>query len=170
MKNQISIVAGLLLLGVISRFLPHPPNFTAIMAIGLFAGYQFRGSWLAVAVSLGAMLISDLFLGFHETFWAVYLCIAAVALWGSFGLKKARWYSVGLSAMAGSVIFYLVTNAAHWYFVPMYSQDSTGLMQSYIAGLPFLRNGLLGDLFYNTVFFGGLALLTTAFKVQPLKA
>jgi formate-dependent nitrite reductase membrane component NrfD len=48
----------------------------------------------------------------------------------------------------------LVTNFASWLNNPMYTQNFSGLLTSYIAGIPFFRNTLLGDLFYLSVLFG----------------
>ena len=60
---------------------------------------------------------------------------------------------VALSSLASSVLFYLVTNFSVWPGNALYSQDLSGLISSYIAGIPFFRNQVLGDLFYSAVFF-----------------
>jgi len=59
------------------------------------------------------------------------------------------------ASLFGSIIFFLVTNFAVW-AVPhsMYPHNLQGLLQSYIMGLPFLKNTLLGDLFYVGALFG----------------
>ncbi len=44
----------------------------------------------------------------------------------------------------------------------MYSLDSAGLIQCYIAGLPFLKYTLAGDLFWSVVLFGSLTVLGAA--------
>jgi hypothetical protein len=41
----------------------------------------------------------------------------------------------------------------------MYSRTLSGLMNCYIAGVPFFRGTLVGDLVYSAVLFGGFALL-----------
>ena len=82
----------------------------------------------------------------------------------AFGLVLQRRLSVmnTLSAsLAASVLFYLVTNFASWTSGLMpYPMNASGLMQSYIVGLPFLFNGVLGDLFYTSVLFGAASLVT----------
>ena len=48
------------------RLVPHPPNFTPIGAMALFSGAYLGRRWLAFAAPLGAMLLSDLVLGFYR--------------------------------------------------------------------------------------------------------
>ena len=55
---------SLIFLMVFSRLIPHPPNFTPIIAVAIMSGYLFRNFYLSFLVLLISMLISDLFLGF----------------------------------------------------------------------------------------------------------
>lgn len=67
----------------------------------------------------------------------------------------ARWLPRVLGgSLAGSILFFLITNWAVWAFGELYTKDLGGLLMSYTMGLPFFRNTLLGDLFYVAVFFG----------------
>src|SRR5687767_5934326 len=72
----------LVILAALTRFLPHPPNFTPIGGIALFGGAYFLNKKWAFVVPLSAMLISDLFIGFHSTMWAVYLSFFIISLVG----------------------------------------------------------------------------------------
>jgi len=47
---------GMVVLGAGARLLPHPWNFTPMMAIGLFAGSQARKASTAVLATLFALL------------------------------------------------------------------------------------------------------------------
>ena len=66
--------------------------------------------------------------------------------------KSAK--NILLGSLAGSVIFYLVTNWAVWAFGTYYPANLGGLLESYNMALPFFRNSLLGDIAYTTVLFG----------------
>ncbi len=60
----------MILAAAFSRLIPHMPNFTAIVAMGLLAGAHFQSRTLAVLVPLAALLVSDLLIGFHgEMLW-----------------------------------------------------------------------------------------------------
>ena len=66
---------GLIFLMVFSRLIPHPPNFTPIIAVAIMSGYLFRNFYLSFLVLLISMLISDLFLGFYNLIFFVYISL-----------------------------------------------------------------------------------------------
>ena len=57
------LALSLVVLGTLSRLLPHPPNMTAVGAASLFSGARLRG-WQALLVPLACMLVTDPILGF----------------------------------------------------------------------------------------------------------
>ena len=54
---------GVICIAALTRFLPHPPNFTPMIAIALLGGTMVASGYLAYLVPLLAMLVTDLFLG-----------------------------------------------------------------------------------------------------------
>ena len=175
--SRYSTIAAIIVLAALSRFFPHPLNFTPIAAIALFGGAYFSNRWLAFIVPLTAMLISDtmheLFTGhgFHSGMPVVYGSFALVTLLGIFTLQKVSVLKVIIAAIASSLIFFLITNFAFLYpeaatpnpTLGNYPHNWTGIIASYEAGLPFLKNQILGDLFYSGVLFGGFYLLQRRF-------
>lgn len=158
------VVTGIIILAVVLRLIPHWPNFTPLIAMALFAGTYMKRKELAFAIPIGAMLISDIFLGFHQTMIAVYAGIALVVLLGFYLRRNVKVHNVFLASLVGSVIFYLVTNFAVWASGMVgYPMTAGGLLQSYVAAIPFFRNALLGDLFYSAVFFGSFYFATLRF-------
>lgn len=142
------------MIGVLSRLLPHPANFTAVPALALFSGAHI-GLRKAVIVTVATMVISDIMLGFHSVMWATYGSMAFTAVLGY--LARNRSFKV-LAAVTlfSSLQFFIITNFAVW-LAPntLYPKTLLGLLQSYIMALPFFRNSLLGDVLYTTVFFVG---------------
>ena len=67
------------------------------------------------------------------------------------------------SDLASSVLFFLLTNLGVWALGTGYPKSPEGLIACYVAALPFFQNTLLGDAFYATVLFGGLALAEKGF-------
>ncbi len=146
------------------RLIPHWPNFTPIAAIALFGGTYIGRKHLAFIIPLAAMLLSDLFLGFHQTMLAVYLSFALIVGIGFLLRKRIGVFTVLSASLVSSLLFFLVTNFAAWQSGMMpYPMNIVGLIECYAAGLPFLNNGILGDLVYNTVFFGGFYFITQKF-------
>lgn len=154
-----AFIGGLILFGALLRLMPHWPNFTPIAAIALFGGAYIRKKHLAFLVPFAALLISDLFLGFHKWMIAVYISFALVVGIGMLLRDRVRTGSVLLASVSASILFFLITNFAVWIGSPFYPQNFAGLLESYTLAIPFLNNGVLGDLFFSTVFFGGFYLL-----------
>jgi len=105
------------------------------------------------------MVISDIFLGFHSTIPYIYGSFILITGIGYLLHKKVTPVKVGLGSLTGSVLFFIITNFGVWVTSPMYEKNIGGLLKSYMMGLPFFRNTLFGDLFYNAIFFVGYILL-----------
>jgi len=152
---QVAITITFVLIGISLRLLPHPPNFTPIFAIALFAGV-YLSKKIAFSLPLIIMLVSDIFIGTYEPKLMIFvyssfiLCVC-LGLW----LKKhKKWQTVLGGSILSAVIFFFITNLAVWVFTPWYAKTFSGIMQCYLMALPFFRNTLFGNIFYVTVFFG----------------
>ncbi|TZF84734.1 hypothetical protein FW774_07060 [Pedobacter sp. BS3] len=140
-------------------FIPHIWNFTAVGALAVFAGAQFKDKRLALIVPLVAMALSDLFLG-NGFNMVVYAGFIAMVICGMVIAKNISVFNVGCASIAGAVIFFLITNLAVVYSdYSLYPHNINGIIQSYIMGLPFLRNMIIGDAIYGIILFGGFYLL-----------
>lgn len=162
---EYALAAVFILIGVISRVLPHPWNFAPISAIAMFGGvYLSRKS--ALILPLVAMFISDLFIGFYElpVMASVYLSFLLTVFIGFLVKKRKSWQTIIAGSVCGSVLFFLVTNFAVWAFSAWYPHNLTGLIANYILALPFFKNTLLGDLFYVSVFFGAYEAISVLVK------
>lgn len=156
-------------LGAVMRFLPHAPNFAPIGAMALFGGAKLNKKY-ALIIPLAVMLISDYFIGFYswQIMASVYGSFLIYGLLGIWARKKESWLKIGGATLAGSVLFFLITNGAVWAFGLMYPHTFGGLIACYAAGLPFWRNTLLGDIFFTAVFFGTYELARNYVEI-PLK-
>jgi hypothetical protein len=150
------LILALILLAVVGRLIPHPDNFTPIMAVALFAGATLP-SRIAYVVPLAALVVSDLLLGYPLDWMAlvVYGCLLASVGIGQWLTTRRTWSRTGLAAVAGSLVFYLVTNFAVWVEPHgLYTHTVDGLLQCYFMAIPFFRNSLAGDLFWTALLFG----------------
>ena len=161
------MVFVLVVLAAASRLLPHPPNFAPVAAIGLFAGAMTgrKAGWL---VPFAALLASDAFLGFYHPvsmLWN-YLAFAGCLLLGAQLLSGGC--GIGRTAaavLASAVTFFLLSNFGMW-ASGYYPRTWAGLVECYVAALPFFRNTLASDALYSAALFGGHALLTR-FLARP---
>ena len=177
--TRFSTLVAIIVLAALSRFIPHPFNFTPIAAIALFGGAYFTNRWQAIAVPMAAMLLSDTILeittgfGFHSGMYIIYAAFTLVAVLGMNLLKTVNPVRVISASVASSLIFFLITNFAFLYpeaaiadqTLGNYPHNLTGIIASYSAGIPFLKNQILGDLFFSGVLFGGFALLQRRFEI-----
>ena len=150
-------IVTLIVAAALSRLLPHPPNFTPVGALALFAGTYLADKRLAFVIPLAALALSDAILGFHLLLPLVYGCFALTVCLG-FGLRK-RVQLAGLATrvLAASVLFFVVTNFGVWELGTMYPHSIPGLISCYVAAIPFFRNTLLGDASFTALLFGSFA-------------
>jgi hypothetical protein len=142
----------LIVFAALSRFVPHPANFTPIAAMALFGGVCF-GRRYALIIPLAAMVVSDYFIGFHNTIPYVY---GSFILAGLIGIWLQKHKSIGWivgGTLTSSVLFFVVTNFGVW-ATGGYPPTFGGLVECYVAAIPFFRNTVLGDLTYVAVLFG----------------
>jgi len=154
----------IVVLAVLSRFAPHPGNFTPVFGALVFAGAYLRkrySIWFPVAI-LG---LSDIILTtrvynmrFHWTDcleWAGYIAVVLVG-WSLRG--RVRVKGVLAAALAGPTAFFLISNFTVWLGWRMYPPTWQGLIECFAAGLPFFRNSLLSGLLYTMLLFGAFGL------------
>ncbi len=141
------------------RLVPHPPNFTPIGAMALFSGaYLGRRGALALVAPLGALLVSDLIIGFYRGMPTVYLSVALIVVIGWMALRRVSPIRVGAAAIASSLLFFAITNFGMWLFSGIYPPTLAGLEACFVAAIPFFQNTIAGDLFYAATLFGGFKL------------
>lgn len=164
MFNRSTVIA-LIALAVVSRLLPHPPNFVFLGALGLFAGCHFRGI-AAILIPLVALLISYVIghfasitgMGFYNPVVMITV-YAGIAVSGLIGMTLRDRRSAGrvvTASLACSATFFLLSNFGVW-LSGMYSVSFAGLLACYAAALPFFQYTLAGDLMYTTLTFGSVA-------------
>lgn len=139
----------------LSRLVPHPPNFTPLVAAALFSGASYRDWRLALLIPLAAMLLADLLLGLHATLVFVYLGMAAsVAVGRWLGTRRRPVLLLG-AGTAAAVLFFLVSNFGVWLTQNLYPHDVAGLAACYLAALPFFTNSLVATLLWGVLLVGG---------------
>lgn len=146
-----------------ARLLPHPWNFTPLMAIGLFSGYQAAKASTGILVTLSALALSDAVLGFDRGFWFVYAAALVAVLFGRITRDRGVG-AIAAGALGSSLSFFLITNFMVWATGRIYPNTLAGLAACFAAGIPFYQNQIAGDAFYTLAIFGGYALLKRSFR------
>lgn len=157
------LLISLILAAAIARIVPHPWNVTPVGAMALFAGAQFPQRRHALMLPVAALFLSDLILGLHSLMPFVYGCFLITVCLGFWVRHRPSASRILCATVASSLVFFAVTNFSVWACLGTYPKTSAGLMDCYLAGLPFLRNSLLGDFGYTALLFVGLSLAERRF-------
>ena len=151
------VLTSFVVVALLIRLLPHPPNVAPITAVALFAGTHYGKKYWAVLMPLFAMVVTDIFLGFSMITPIVYLSFVCITLLGSL-LKKINFLNILLS----SLVFFVITNLGVWMLY--YPITSEGFATCFTLALPFFANSIIGDLF-----FSGVLVLGYRFVVQRMQ-
>jgi len=159
------MVIGLIIIGVLTRFIPHVPNFSPLVGIALFSGAYLKGKY-SYLIPIGIYVISDMVIGLHGI---------VLFTWGSMALiyylacrlkNNKTLGKIAVYTLFSSVIFFIVTNFGVW-LQGWYSYTAAGLLKCYIAALPFFRTSLLADFIYVAVLFGTYEYILRKSKSLP---
>lgn len=160
---------------ILFRILPHPWNLTPVAAMFLFSGAVFKSKLNSLVVPLAALLVSDyavdLILYHGSPHWLSPVTWGAFLLIGLLGwtlrgqwTRRLGWLKVACASLAGSTLFFVITNFGVWAFDALYPRNAAGLSACYVAGVPFYMNDLVGDLAWNAIMFGSYYLLTRGIR------
>lgn len=185
-KNlKIIILVCLVVLAFASKIFITIPNFSPIGAMILLGAAYFARTNVAILLPLALMWLVDLYLNnviyadFFNSFQflgqpGVYISLIVVVLIGRMMLKEINVFSVLGASLMASILFFLITNFNSWLSLPMYTKDFSGLISSYVAGIPFFRGTLFSNLIFTTVLFFAfemfdLKYFTSAFRTKKVQ-
>lgn len=162
LASDIFVFCGLISLAAGSRLIGAEPNFAAVSACALFAGFYFRRLLVAIAVPVVAMLVSDVVHGFYDPrqMLIVYACLALPILLRRVLGHRPSAVRVLSCSLLSATAFFLFTNFAVWVFSPLYAKSVDGFSLCYINALPFFRMTLMSDVLFAAGLFGLHALLS----------
>ena len=155
--------AVLLLILVLGRTVPHPPNVTPLIGLMVFSSQVLKGSsffWIPML----AMFVSDLFInnyiysGYYTDFqiltpgfiWIYSPIILFAFLTKTKLFRYINFPKVLALSLSGSTIFFLLSNFGVWISSGMYTLNLQGLVHCYALAIPFYSNSIIGDVFYST--------------------
>jgi hypothetical protein len=151
MRDKIVLPILIIILGVLMRLIPHMPNVAPITAIALFGGMYLDKKY-ALIIPLIIMLISDFFLGSHDTQLFVYFSFLLSGLLGLWTRSHKTAGRILVTTLVASTLFFLITNLGVWLVGHIYPRTKEGLLECFVMALPFFRNTIFGDLLYTTAF------------------
>ncbi len=162
MKKEIFPITLILILALF-RLIPHPPNFTPIIAVAILSGYFFKNLYFSFLVLIVSMIIADFFIGFYDNMFVVYLSLMLISFTFYRIGSKLNYKNLFLFSLFGSLIFFVITNFGVWALGNLYEKNLRGLIYCYIAAIPFFKNTL-----FSTIIFSYGAFLTNYFVNKKL--
>ena len=153
--SNIFLILGCVGTILLFRIIPHPPNFTPVIAM-IFYLPLFFGLWSIPFIIL-SFAITDYFIGFHSLLiwtWGSLLIIGIISKFGT------NFFSRVLMTICSALIFFIISNFGVWLTSAFYPPNLQGLIDCYIMGIPFFGNTLV-----STVLFG--ALFEFFIKLKP---
>ena len=146
MKEKIFYLVFFGVILALSRIIPHPPNFTPVLATAIMAPLLIKDRLTGMAIPIVAMFISDVIIGFYSYQFVIYSSILAISLVSP---MRKNYTRLGLMAVGGSIWFFIVTNFAEWIIWDYYPKTIEGLITCYTLAIPFFKNTLISTLFFT---------------------
>jgi len=171
-RTTLLIAIVMIVLAAVSRvvFYQQEFYFSPVIAMALFSGAVIKDKKLAFIMPILSMFLADVLFqvsGIAPGFWGWgqltgYVILALITVVG-FYLKKINVINVAGFSIASSLIFFFLSNSSYFLLenniYNTYAKSFTGYMDCLAAGIPFLKTGLVADLVYSAIFFGGYVLL-----------
>ena len=144
--SYLKIAFGVLVVLSASRFIPHPPNFTSLLALCFYIPVVFGVKFIPAVIL--ALLFTDLIIGFHST---MFFTMGSVFLIGI--ISKYFNHSIMIrlfGVLTGTLIFYILTNFGVW-LNGSYGYNMAGLISCYILALPFFGYSVISTIIFSVV-------------------
>ena len=144
--KYLKISIGIFLALAASRFIPHPPNFTSLLALSFYVPALLGVRYLPALIV--SFLMTDFFIGFHSVSPFTWGSVIIIGLYSKFFLLNI--YTRISGALFGAFIFYIVSNFGVW-SLGSYGYTWEGLISCYVLALPFFGNTLVGTMIFSLV-------------------
>lgn len=142
----LKISIGIFLALAASRFIPHPPNFTSLIALSFYIPILFGIKFLPILIM--SFILTDLIIGFHGVTLFTWGTIILIGLMAKFFVSNIKMRIAG--ALLGACLFYLITNFGVW-SLGSYGYNLEGLISCYVLAIPFFGNSLIGTLIFSSL-------------------
>ncbi len=140
------IYLGIFISLAVSRFIPHPPNFTSLLALSFYIPTILGLRFLPALIL--SFVITDFFIGYHNLTHWTWGSVLLIGYLSQF-IKKNYIFRI-IGALAGAIIFFIITNFGVW-VSGAYGYHIPGLIQCYILAIPFFTSSLISTLLFSLI-------------------
>ena len=147
--NYLKITFGIFLALAASRFIPHPPNFTSLIALSFYVPALLGMKFIPALIL--CYLLTDLIIGFHSTMIFTWGSVIIIGLISKYFLKNV--YKRVFGALSGACIFFIITNFGVW-TLGSYGYSFEGFILCYTLAIPFFLYSLTSTLIFSLIIEG----------------
>ena len=147
--TYLKISLGIFLVLAASRFIPHPPNFTSLLALSFYVPAFLGIRYLPIV--LVSFILTDLVIGLHSVTFFTWGSVVLIGLISKSFLRNLSTRIIG--SLLGACIFFIITNFGVW-SLGTYGYNINGLINCYILAIPFFGYSLISTLFFSSIFEG----------------
>ena len=144
--NYLKISIGIFLALAASRFIPHPPNFTSLLALSFYVPALLGPRYIPALII--AFILTDLVIGFHNVAFFTWGSVILIALFSKFFTKNILNRIFG--SLLGACSFFIITNFGVW-TLGSYGYNFEGLLLNYTLALPFFGYSLISTFIFSTI-------------------
>ena len=152
-KTSVAIFLAL----AVSRFIPHPPNFTSLLALSFYVPALLGIRYLPALVI--SFFITDLFIGFHTLTLFTWGSVILIGMSSKFFLSTI--FSRVSGSLLGACIFFIITNFGVW-SMGSYGYTLNGFLLCYTLAIPFFTYSII-----STFIFSGI--IESIYKLKFIK-
>ena len=156
--NYLKVSLIVISLLVVSRLVPHPPNFTSLLALSFYLPAVFGRKYIPVL--LFGFFITDFIIGMHNLTFFTWGSIFIIGMLSKY--FKRNFINRIIGAVGAAFLFYIITNFGVW-LAGHNTSGSETLIITYILGIPFFINNIIATVFFSLI-------LETLYKIKIINS
>ena len=144
--NYFKVSLGIFVALAASRFIPHPPNFTSLLALSFYIPALIGIRYLPALIM--SFVITDFVIGFHGTTLFTWGSVVVIGLGSKYFISSILTRISG--ALLGACLFFIITNFGVW-SLGSYGYTAEGLFMCYTLAIPFFAYNLISNFIFSGV-------------------
>tara|TARA_B100001029_G_scaffold152549_1_gene135667 strand:+ start:57 stop:548 length:492 start_codon:yes stop_codon:yes gene_type:complete len=145
--NYLKISVSIFFVLAASRFIPHPPNFTSLLALSFYVPALLGIKYIPALII--SFILTDLVIGFHEVTFFTWGSIILIGLGSKLFTKTILNRIFG--SLLGACLFFIITNFGVW-SLGSYGYTFSGLLLCYTLAIPFFTYSIISTFIFSGIF------------------
>ena len=142
----LKVSIGIFIALAASRFIPHPPNFTSLLALSFYVPALLGKKYIPSLII--SFAITDFLIGFHALTLFTWGSVFLIGIISKYFVKNFNKRIIG--SFFGTVIFFIVTNFGVW-SIGSYGYSLNGLVICYTLALPFFAYSIISTFLFSLI-------------------